>query len=210
MDNYEKANQIIKDKKHLAELEEIRKNKAINEETNAKETMIESGYVSQGSAKLAAEQENREKQNRIQENERELSNLQQSMNSATFRKLKEMYKQDSLFSRLSRKVKGEAPNWNKIANYNPEVLDYLEAVREGNTYSQKKEYNRHKKAFKDINKGMEGRKVSGISDEGFQAKYFNQFLRKLAMSEPALLREIEAEKKRKEADIALYGRNIAR
>lgn len=210
MNDYEKAQEIMKQKKHIEELEEQRRVAAQNREIDARNSMLKDGYVSRESAKLAAEQANREKENRMEQNEREISGLKESVNSITYKRLLEMYKKDSLFSRFSRKVKGESPDWEKISSYSPEVLDYLEDVREGRTYSQRKEYIRHQKTFKDMNKEIDGKKTSGMSNEFFQEKYFSQFLRKLMMSEPALLREIEAEKKKKEADIALYGRDITR
>ena len=209
MDDYERAAEAMKQKKHLEELEEIRKTAAQNREIESKNDMMREGYVSRGSAKLAAEQAQREKEQRIEKKERELSGLRESMSSATFRKLVEMYKKDSSFSRLSRKIKGEAPNWKKIEGYSAEALDYLEAVAKGDTYSQRKDVKRNRDTLKTMNKAS-SMNTSSLSNESLQSRYFAQFLKKLMMSEPALLREIEAEKRKREADIALYGKDMSR
>ncbi len=209
MNDYERKAEEMEQKEHLEELEELRKIATQRREEEAKNAMIAEGYIAKGSAKIAAEQASREKAARIEKNERELSDMKRSMNSATFRKLMETYRKDSAFSRLSRKIKGESPDWKKIEGYSTEVLDYLEAVANGDTYTQRKSAKRHSDAMKKINKET-GRDFKVPSSESLEAQYFNQFLKKLMMSEPGLLREIEAEKRRREADIAIYGKDMSR
>lgn len=209
MDDYERRAEEMRVKRHMEELNEQREMSAKNKEIRARDDMMREGYIARESASIAAEQAAKEKKDRMEKSEREAEALKQSTNAATFRNLVAMYKKDSSFSRLSRKLRGEGPNWKEIEGYGSEALDYLEAVAKGETYTQRKDAKRNADAMKKISKES-GRSFSPLSEESLQAKHFNQFLRKLMMSEPALLREIEAEKKRREADIQLYGKDMSR
>ena len=123
---------------------------------------------------------------------------------------KNIYKKDSLFARLARRVRREAPDWKTIESYSAEALDYLDDVLNGRTYSQRKEVKRNQDAIKKMNKEVDSAKFNAYNSETLQKKNFAKFLSKLMMSETALKREIEQERKRKEADIALYGKDISR
>ncbi len=141
---------------------------------------------------------------RAEKEAKEKAQLDESMRLSTFRKIKEMYKKDSFFSRLSRKLNGNSPDWKSIEQYDLEALEYIERVRSGDTYKQRMDVKRNEElAKKDKNK-------SPYSKETLDAKRFGAFLRALGLSENAILKEIEAEKARRMRDLEVYGKDMSR
>ncbi|MBQ6547130.1 MAG: hypothetical protein IJL74_03950 [Bacilli bacterium] len=131
--------------------------------------------------------------------------LDEESRQYTFKKVKELYKQGSIFERLARKTKGEAPDWKKIEEYDQEILDYLEAVRRGDTFAQKQQEREHdRRAYKS------GGKIQPYTEEELNKKRFDKFVAKLMKSESELKKEIEENKRIAMDSYEKYGRNVYR
>ncbi len=136
---------------------------------------------------------------------KEEAQFDEEIRQHSFKKVKDIYKQGSVFDRLARKTKGEAPDWKKIEEYDQETLDYLQAIRRGDTAAQKQQVREHdKRAYK-----SEG-KIQPYTEEELQKKRFDKFVAKLMKSEAELKQEIENEKKIAMESYEKYGRNIYR
>lgn len=206
MDDYERYMQKKEEEKRLLE-------KKRQEELQA--DLKREAYIRKGKAEAVADAAQKQAEFRREHNKeqqaREQAALNKSMDAATFRSLVEMYKKEKgAFARFSSKVKGEAPEWNKISGYSTEVLDYLKDVAQGNTYRQRREEKSHADAMEKARKASGRDEFRGYSADTLHKKHFNQFVRKLSMSEPELLKEIQKEKDAKAADYARFGRDMSR
>lgn len=98
---------------------------------------------------------------KIYNNEDELSKEEE--HKMAFDRVKSIYKSQSIWQRVTYKIKGKTPNWRKVSNLSTEELVFLGDLAKGNTLWQQKV--NEKKTERRQEKGMTIREIQEIKKE---------------------------------------------
>lgn len=95
------------------------------------------------------------------DNEDELSKEEE--HKIAFDRVKSIYKSQSIWQRVTYKIKGKTPNWRKVSNLSTEELVFLGDLAKGNTLLQQKV--NEKKTERRQEKGMTIREIQEMKKE---------------------------------------------